>query len=193
MTNPGPRLTSANLKLRLASVAAVLVFAATLLVTLSTLSVTERGMKAVIGDQQFTLLSGAASFMDDRLAMRLGQVEALAAGIPPDMRADWARLKPFLTEQVRLWSADEYLNLVVFDASGEMRLSVRDLPPPATLNARGTDYFERVLETRKSVISRPIRSRLTGNHIVVFSTPVLDASGGVAAVLAGSVDLRRSG
>ena len=39
MGNHGTRLGSANLKLRLASVAAVLVFAATLLVTLSTLSV----------------------------------------------------------------------------------------------------------------------------------------------------------
>lgn len=72
MTQQGPRLASANLKLRLASVAAVLVFATTLMVTLSTLSVAEQGMKGVIGDQQYTLLSGAASFMDDRLAARLG-------------------------------------------------------------------------------------------------------------------------
>jgi diguanylate cyclase (GGDEF)-like protein/PAS domain S-box-containing protein len=193
MTTRGPRLTSANLKLRLASVAAVLVFAATLLVTLSTLSVAERGMKAVIGDQQYTLLSGAASFMDDRLSARLGQVEALAAGIPPSLRTDWAGLRPFLSEQVRLWAADEYLNIVVFDATGEMRMSLRELPGPASLNARGSDYFERAVETRKGVISRPIRSRLTGNHIVVFSAPVLDAEGKVAAVLTGSVDLRRSG
>jgi diguanylate cyclase (GGDEF)-like protein/PAS domain S-box-containing protein len=179
--------------LRLASVAAVLVFAATLLVTLSTLSVAERGMKAVIGNQQYTLLSGAASFMDDRLSARLGQVEALAAGIPPRLRTDWAGMRPFLAEQVRLWAADEYLNLVVFDASGEMRLSLRELPGPSALNARGTDYFERAVETRKGVISRPIRSRLSGNHIVVFSAPVLDGEGKVAAVLTGSVDLRRSG
>ncbi|MCC2957711.1 diguanylate cyclase [Massilia sp. IC2-477] len=193
MSNRAVRLASANLKLRLASVAAVLVFAATLLVTLSTLSVSERGMKSVIGDQQYTLLSGAASFMDDRLAARLGQVEALAAGIPPRLRTDWAALKPFLADQVRLWGADEYLNLVVFDAAGEMQLSLRELPGPTVLNARGSDYFERALDKRKGTISRPIRSRLTGNHIVVFSAPVLDAAGKVAAVLTGSVDLRRSG
>ncbi|VXB91231.1 diguanylate cyclase domain-containing protein [Massilia sp. 9I] len=193
MTNQGVRPGSANLKLRLASVAAILVFAATLLVTLSTLSVAERGMKAVIGDQQYTLLSGAASFMDDRLAARLGQIEALAAGIPPRLRTDWEGLRPFLADQVRLWAADEYLNLVVFDAAGEMRLSLRELPGPGTLNARGTDYFERAVDTHKGVISRPIRSRLTGNHIVVFSAPVLDEAGKVVAVLAGSVDLRRSG
>ncbi len=193
MTTRGPRMTSANLKFRLASVAAVLVFATTLLVTLSTLSVAERGMKAVIGDQQYTLLSGAASFMDDRLAARLGQVEALAAGIPPRLRTDWDGLRPFLADQVRLWAADEYLNLVVFDTHGDMRLSLRELPGPAALNARGTDYFERVLETRKGVISRPIRSRLTGNHVVVFSAPVIDEARQVVAVLTGSVDLRRSG
>ncbi|QOY96709.1 diguanylate cyclase [Massilia sp. UMI-21] len=179
--------------MRLASVAAVLVFAATLLVTLSTLSVAESGMKAVIGDQQYTLLSGAASFMDDRLAERLGQVEALAAVVPPRLRTDWTGLRAFLAERMRLWGSDEYLNLVVFDATGEMRLSLRELPGPAALNARGTDYFERVLDTRKGVISRPIRSRLTGNHIVIFAAPVFGEDGKLAAVLTASVDLRRSG
>lgn len=186
-------MASANLKFRLACVAAVLVFAATLLVTLSTLSVAERGMKSVIGDQQFTLLSGAASFMDDRLAERLAQVEALGAGIPPRLRNDWTGLKPFLAEQMRLWGRNDFLNLVVLDSTGQLRLSLRQLPGASTFNARGTDYLEQVLETGKSMISRPIRSRLTGEHIVIFSTPIVDAAGKVTAVIAASVDLRRSG
>lgn len=193
MVIPRSRLSSANLKFRLACVAAVLVFATTLLVTLSTLSVAERGMKSVIGDQQYTMLAGAASFMDDRLAARLAQVEALGAGIPPRLRTDWAGLRPFLAEQVRLWGADEYLNLIVLDSQGDLRLSLRELPGPTALNVRGTDYFDKAQEGQRGVISRPMRSRLTGNHIVVFSTPVRDEGGAVVAVLAGSVDLRRSG
>ena len=51
MLTRGLRLMPANLKLRMACVAAILVFAATLLVTLATLAVAERGMKSVIGDQ----------------------------------------------------------------------------------------------------------------------------------------------
>ncbi|MGH8856106.1 MAG: cache domain-containing protein, partial [Telluria sp.] len=170
----------------------MLVFVATLLVTLSTLAVAERGMKAVIGNQQYTLLAGAASFMDDRLAARLAQVEALGAAIPPELRSDWSGLKPFLAQQVRLWAPNEYLNLVVFDSNGDLRLSLRD-QPVAVLNARGTDYFERTVETRKGTISRPIRSRLSGSHIVIFSAPVVDAGGKLVAVLTGSVDLRHSG
>jgi hypothetical protein len=95
MNNRGSRLASTTLKLRLASVAAVLVFAATLLVTLSTLSVAERRMKAVIGDQQYSLLAGAAPFMDS-LGARLGQVRW-----PPRFRRAcsatgpaWARFSP---------------------------------------------------------------------------------------------------
>ncbi|MCD2518540.1 diguanylate cyclase [Massilia sp. G4R7] len=187
------RLSSANLKLRLACVAAVLVFATTLLVTLSTLSVAERGMKAVIGDQQYTMLSGAASFMDDRIGARMAQVEALGAGIPLELRTDWARLPAFLKGQVRLWGAEEYLNLVVFDAEGELKLSLRELPGAQLINARGYDHFEAALAGKGRTISRPIRSRLTGHHIVVFSTPLKDAAGKVVAVLSGSVDLRRSG
>ncbi len=187
------RLRSANLKLRLACIAAALVFASTLLVTLSTLSVAERGMKGVIGDQQYTLLAGAASFMDDRIGARMDQIEALGAGIPPALRTDWDKLPAFLAGQVRLWGADEYLNLVMFDSRGDMKLSLRDLPGPTVLNARGTDYFDRAMKGGHSVISRPMRSRLTGNRIVVFSTPVKDEAGQVVAVLTGSVDLRRSG
>lgn len=193
MTQQGPRLASANLKLRLASVAAVLVFAATLLVTLSTLAVAERGMKAVIGDQQYTLLSGAASFMDDSLAQRLGQVQALAAAVPPGLQGDWPAMRAFLAEQVRRWGADGYLNIIALDTEGDMRLTLRELPGPASLNARGTDYFDHVLESGKPTISRPIRSRLSGDHIVLFSAPVRDGAGRITAVLAASVDLRRSG
>ena len=189
----GSRLSSATLKLRLASVAAVLVFASTLLVTLSTLSVAERGMKSVIGNQQYTLLSGAASFMDDRLGEQLKQVEALAAGIPPAMRTDWAALQPFVAGQLRMWGVDNYLNIVVFDAGGGLRLSARPLGGQALRNARGTDYFDRVMATRASMISRPVRSRLTGNHIVIFAAPLVDAAGKVVAVVTASVDLRRSG
>jgi hypothetical protein len=76
-----------------------------------------------------------------------------------------------------------YLNLVLFDADGEMRLAVRELPGPVTLNARGADYFEGVLRGRKGVISRPMRSRLSGNDIMLFSAPVFDAAGRVSAVL----------
>jgi len=193
MVKSTSRLGSANLKLRLACVAAALVFATTLLVTLSTLSVAERGMKSVIGDQEYTMLAGAASFMDDRIAARMAQVEALGAGIPPALRTDWQKLPAFLAGQVRLWGADEYLNLAVFDSQGELKLSLRELPGPTALNARGTDYFDRTLQEGHSVVSRPMRSRLTGNHIVVFSTPVKDEKGAVVAVLTGSVDLRRSG
>ncbi|MFC0250490.1 diguanylate cyclase domain-containing protein [Massilia consociata] len=171
----------------------MLVFVATLLVTLSTLGVAERGMKGVIGDQEYTLLSGAASFLDDRIAARVTQVEALASSIPPQLRTDWSALRPLLAEQVRLWGADQFLNIVVFDNDGDMRLSLRALRVPPDFSARGTDYFDRVVETRRSMISAPRRSRLTGEHIVVFSAPLLDASGRVLGVLAASVDLQHSG
>ena len=88
MSIDGLRLLPANLKVRLAAVASVLVFVATLLVTLSTLSVAERGMERVIGDQQYTLLSSAASFMDDRIEARLRELEGLAAGLPRDALND---------------------------------------------------------------------------------------------------------
>ncbi|WP_229451931.1 sensor domain-containing diguanylate cyclase [Massilia niastensis] len=185
-------MKSANLKVRLAFVAAVLVFAATLVVTLSTLAVVERGMKSVIGDQEYTMLSGAASFMDDRMEARRRQVETLAANLTEELRADGAALQRHLGIQASLWG-DDYMNLLVVDRKGEIVVTVKPIAAGRQFNARGRDYFDQAIATRKSVISKPLQSRLSKQNIVVFSAPVFDAAGEVAQVLVASVHLQGSG
>jgi hypothetical protein len=152
MLKRGLRLLPANLKLRMACVAAVLVFVATLLVTLSTLAVAERGMKSVIGDQQYAMLASAASFMDDRIAARVAQVESLAACLPVAALGDPEAARRFLQAQAPLWE-HEYMNLILLDVRGQQLVSLRTFGNERRLDAAGRDYFERPLATRRGFMA----------------------------------------
>jgi len=191
MLKRGLRLLPANLKLRMACVAAFLVFVATLLVTLSTLAVAERGMKSVIGDQQYAMLSNAASFMDDRIVTRITQVESLASRMPPlTGKDDHARL--YLEAQAPTWE-HEYLNLILLDAAGRQTVSMRPVGGDKRLDAAGRDYFERPMATLRGYMSQPFVSRISEREIVIVSAPVRDRAGKPSGVLTASMDLQSSG
>lgn len=182
----------ATLKLRMACIVAVLVFAATLLVTLATLAVAERGMKSVIGDQQYTMLASAASFMDDRIMARVAQIEALAASLPPAAAGDPAATRRVLEAQATTWK-HEYLNLIVVDSRGQQVVSLRSFGSDRRLDAGGREYFERPMKTGRGFMSQPVVSRISNRKIVIISAPVFGAGGQRAGVLTASMDLRASG
>lgn len=191
MLKRGLRLVPATLKLRMACVAAILVFVTTLLVTLATLAVAERGMKSVIGDQQYSMLSNAASFMDDRIVTRIAQVESLASRMPPLTGAD-DRARLYLEAQAPIWE-HEYLNLILFDAAGRQTVSMRPIGGVRQLNAAGRDYFERPMSTQRGYMSHPFISRLSEREIIIVSAPVRDQAGKPGGILTASIDLQASG
>ena len=192
MLERGLRLMPANLKLRMACLAAVMVFVATLLVTLSTLAVAERGMKSVIGDQQYAMLASAASFMDDRIVARMAQVESLAASLPPTAIGDPEATRRILDAMGSMWK-HEYLNLIVLDARGQQVVSLRSFGNDRRLDAADRDYFMRPMETGRGFMSQPVVSRISNRKIVIVSAPVFDAGGKRSGVLTASMDLQATG
>ena len=179
-----------KLKFRLTSAVVLLVLTATVLVTLVALVLAERDMKAIIGDQQYALLSSAAAFIDDRIESRKLMVATLADSLPPEVRADPARLQAWLGEHVKL--GDYFINVAAFDPSGKL---IASLMPPRTsevLDVSGRPYFQRTLAAHAPQVSQPIRSVLSGAAVVIISVPVRDAAGKVRLVLVGGIDLARS-
>ncbi|WP_313169865.1 diguanylate cyclase domain-containing protein [Massilia oculi] len=192
MLKRGLRLMPANLKLSMACLAAVMVFVATLLVTLSTLAVAERGMKSVIGDQQYAMLASAASFMDDRIVARVAQVESLAASLPPTAIGDPEATRRILDAMGPMWK-HEYLNLILLDARGQQVASLRSFGNDRRLDAADRDYFMRPMETGRGFMSQPVVSRISNRKIVIISAPVFDAGGKRSGVLTASMDLQATG
>lgn len=191
MLKRGPRPISANLKLRMASVAAALVFVATLLVTLTTLAVAERGMKSVIGDQQYAMLSNAAAFMDDRIVTHITQVQLLASKLPPSMASE-AAARHVLESHSSIWERD-YLNLILLDGAGQQTVSIRSFGDDKRLDATGKDYFEQPMATLRGYVSQPLVSRISKREVVIISAPVRDREGKATGVLTASMDLQASG
>ena len=176
-----------TLRFRLATLVVLLVLGATVTVTVVALVLAERDMKAVIGNQQFALLSGAASHIDEHLAGKKAMLAALAESLPPAALADPARLHQFLA--ARPTARKEFSSIEVYDASGTLVDIQPGAMPAQPFSVRGRHYFERTLSERRGMISAPFVSKLAATPTVLITAPVFDQAGRPVLVLAGGIDL----
>ncbi|MDN4051921.1 diguanylate cyclase [Massilia sp. YIM B02763] len=176
---------------RLAVTVGALVLGATLLVGPLALTVAEHDMRAVLGDQQFALLSSAAAFIDDRLEARVREMDVLARSVPPAALHDPRRLQAWLSER-EPGALDGFVNVVAFARNGDLVASGSSMPSAQPLTGAGRQYFEETVRRRHGLVSEPFQSRLSGAQIVLVTVPVFDAAGDLAYVLAGRIDLQHS-
>lgn len=167
----------------------LLVLGAVASLALATLAVAERGMRDVMGRQQYVSLASAAVFIDEELDAKRNVLRAIADSLAAGGAHDGASLQRFLAAQTVL--SKEFYSAGVVGADGIVLASVSPFKPQAGLNVKGRSYFEQTLATRRSVISSPLNGSISGMPIVVVTQPVFDAHGGVRYVLAASVNLRQ--
>ena len=167
----------------------LLVLGAVASLALATLAVAERGMRDVMGRQQYVSLASAAVFIDEELDAKRNVLRAIADSLAASGAHDGASLQRFLAAQTVL--GKEFYSSGVVDIDGIVLASVSPFKPQAGLNVKGRPYFEQTLATRRSVISSPLNGSISGMPIVVVTQPVFDAHGGVRYVLAASVNLRQ--
>ncbi|MGO4377942.1 diguanylate cyclase [Pseudoduganella sp. RAF19] len=178
-----------SLKFRMSSVVILLVLAATTIVTWLALLMAERDMKAVIGQQQYHLLSAAAGHIDEQLSGKRLLLATLAEAIsvgkpsPESIRQALAAHSSARTE---------FANLVVFDKNGEMVATMREQLAARQFNVGTRPYFEQTRQQKRGIISPPVRSRISNLPVVVLTHPVIDSGGDVQYVIAGSIDLINS-
>ncbi|MGX9773596.1 diguanylate cyclase domain-containing protein [Janthinobacterium aestuarii] len=183
------RRLPASLKARMSVIVFLLVLGAVASLALATLAVAERGMRDVMGRQQYVSLASAAVFIDEELDAKRNVLRAIADSLAASGAHDGASLQRFLAAQTVL--SKEFYSSGVVDIDGIVLASVSPFKPQAGLNVKGRPYFERTLATRRSVISSPLNGSISGMPIVVVTQPVFDAHGGVRYVLAASVNLRQ--
>ena len=178
-----------TLRLRITIVMIVLVLLAATLVALVSLQFGERNMHAVVGDQQFALLSSASAYIDQDLESKkvlltvLGEELALA-----DHRAPLA-VQIFLEAHPSLRS--EFFNVIALNAAGDLIANLNDRRVIGTTNFSKREYFGDTVRSREGVISKPFRSSLSKQPVVVVTEPVFDASGKLLFILGGAMDLQR--
>lgn len=176
-----------SLKFRMTAVVVLLVLAATVTVASLALMLAESDMKSVIGDQQYALLSSAAAHIDSQLTAKRTLLATLADTIPLDLNDDPRRLDDFFAQHGSV--RKEFLNLVVFDASGRLRHTSRDGIATVLQDPARQPFYRAALAAHRSLISPPFYSQASQVPVVLVTQPVLDSQGRVAMVLAGSIDL----
>ncbi|MES2740904.1 MAG: response regulator [Pseudomonadota bacterium] len=182
-----------SLKFRLAALVVLLVLAASVIVAMMSLMLAERDMKAVIGNQQFIALAGAAAYIDGDLEAKKIMIEALAAAVPPAALADRAQLHRYLLTHAAL--RGKFTTLSVFDPDGAVVdvFSPFALAPRSSFLVKGQPFFDMAVAAGHVIISPPFLGQVSRQPVVLISAPVFDADGKLALVISGSISLLQSG
>lgn len=145
--------------------------------------------KKAISDAQFTLVTETAFHLDDKIGLVQSQLVSVAEQIGPEHLAEPRKAQArFDEERDTALLFDNGLYLI--SLSGRLVAGSDVEPQMWEWDYSSRDFFRKTVATASPVISDPFHSIKSHQHpIVVFTAPVFDATGEVAAVLAGGIDL----
>jgi diguanylate cyclase (GGDEF)-like protein/PAS domain S-box-containing protein len=150
------------------------------------LTYVKQEMKSVLAAQQRAFVARVADEVDLKLKAHLDLIEGRARTVPPGMVADPALLQAWLAERASLQAL--FNDLFIISASGTV---LADFPAQNRqgMDVSDRDYLRATVQTRTAQVSKPFLGRGTKQPVVVFTAPVRDARGEVAAILSGSLNL----
>ena len=180
---------SGTLKSRVTALLIVLVFVSTGLVALASLTIAERQMRVIVGDQQQALLTSVAAFIDQDLDAKRMLLAGLAEQLNEEARHDPARLQDFIERRATLRST--FYNVVAFDPDGKLIANLNDRRAIGTINVAERDYFRDTIAAHEGLVSQPVKSRISGKPTVLVTEPVYDRAGKLLFLLAGGIDLQQ--
>jgi len=136
--------------------------------------------------QQTATTGVIADGIDAALRLRMGSLHALAAAIRPEWMADRARLHDFLGEHRAIYTLFER-GLCIIGKDGTCLLDRPAAEDRAGTYFGGEEFFRDVMGGAKVAIGKPRTVRQ--QPVVVIAVPIADRQGGIAGVLAGTLDI----
>lgn len=152
------------------------------------LLIAEEQMRQVIAQQELSVLSSAAAFIDNDVRGKQELLKSITEQMPGQQVA--------LDDVQALIEAhptlrDAFFNVTAFDMAGKLVASLNDRNARGKLNVANRAYFKDTLAAREGLISAPFRSSLSNKPIVAITQPLLDKEGRIIGVLLGAIDLLR--
>jgi diguanylate cyclase (GGDEF)-like protein len=179
------RFTSIKFKIALTATAGFLCMVS--VITTMQMWHLQKSIMELLSAQQFSLVTAAATDLDEKLNIRAAALTYVANEIPEAVKRNPAALQKLIRERPALKASFD--RIFVFSVTGTLLASMPDLPGAKTVNVSDRGYFQDTLSKRRSVISAPFRGKLKGQPAVMITAPVRDAHGNVVAILGGSLDL----
>jgi diguanylate cyclase (GGDEF)-like protein/PAS domain S-box-containing protein len=150
----------------------------------------QQEMERVLGEQQFSNVSLAASELDDEFRMRFLALESFAAGITPSKLADAAALQTLLEQRPVF---QNFFNAGTF-VTGSDGTAIASLP--VSVGRIGVNYMDRdhvfsALKEGKALVSHPVIGKQLKVPVFAFSTPIRDTNNKIIGALIGVIDLTK--
>ncbi len=182
-----PRFASLKVKLTLGAVllGVVLLFVQSML----HYSVLRGSLLERIEIDQFALVSEVAAGLDEKIEERLKALSEAALGARLPIDGPLPPLEAFLANEKALLTMFD--DLYIFDPRGVLRVDWPEKAGRRGLDMSSRDYIRGVRQQRMAVVSQPVIGRSTRQPIVVLAAPILDASGELAGILAGVLNLHQ--
>lgn len=148
-------------------------------------------LKEMLSSQQFNMLTVLADQIDDKLLTTQSELDAVARTMDMAALSTPSRLHKFFIE--RTGTVAMFNNgLVLFSPQGRLLSGSHIAPDLLGRNFSYRGYLQKTLATRRAQISEPFLSAQTGHPIIMFTSPVFDEKGALAAILGGDLDLTKS-
>jgi len=145
------------------------------------------GTEQVLETQQLTLVTRVADDIEQKLLLRLNALAAVADILPPEELGHPSLLQKNLENRAGLQTL--FNSVAVISASGEFVAAVPYDKRRAALNVSDSLWLKELVAHARPIISDPIRSRLTGEPLVVLAAPIVDSHGKVVGALTGALNL----
>lgn len=179
-----------TLKARMTIIVCALVFLSGILLSIYAVNIVERDMTRLVGDREYALLSSAAAQMEQDLQSKRAVLRVTAEGMRAAQVVRPAAVRRHLEQIPSL--DQQFFNTVAIDAKGTLMSSLSGGAAAGQTTVAAREYFQQTVATRRGLLSRPLRSALSGKPVVLLTEPVFNAAGTLQLVLAASIDLSQA-
>ena len=142
-----------------------------------------------IEKHEFEQLSELAEHLDERLQDSMAMLANVGVNLPAQAINDLGQLEKWLQREHALLTV--YDDLYVFDAQGLLLVDWPLKPGRRGLDMSSRDYIQGVIQTRQTVISKPILGKATQQPIVVVASPILNRENQLVGILGGVLNLSK--
>lgn len=143
--------------------------------------------------QQHAIATYVAGSINHNIEARLALIDRLAAELPRELLRQPEKLNRWIRER-QIINPSFSKGLIVLPPTGRgLVTEFPYVPGRADIDFSMSDWFRAVMDSKKPVMGRPERERVTRDPVMFFSAAVRDATGVTVAILAGEVQLDMPG
>lgn len=179
-----------NLKLRFALAMSVGVLVLVIGTGLVAQHFVEEDLRDTMASQQEALVQRAAADLDAKLRLALETIGAAASGVPHDAFTDADKFQEFYASRPALLKIFD--DVIVLDTNGRITADFPSQPERIGLDLHERPFFQKLMATKKPLITEPLKAKLSGHAVVSMVVPILDAKGNVVSAMVGMLRLHRS-